>query len=699
MALKQKSDNRIILKEGARIVVLGGGPAGAFFAFHLLRQAGKAGKKIRVTIIDKRMALARHRAVEESRGFAVAESGGGFSVEESEGFSIEESPGCNYCAGIVSPQLQQELRRYKIKLPESVLCQRFSHIWIHGLWKNFPLKVPVGQHVVSVFRGTLPASRNTRIQGLDAFLLKKAVAAGAELETAEALNIEYSSSNRPCLTLKKNSGDPFTMEADFVCICSGVNAGENLFHSFRKINPRFVPPVTRSALIFELNPGVRYLKKVMDRELYIFVSGSKTLELDHAALIPKADHLTVALIGKRIDRASFPEDTQAIIKTFLSLPGIQNILPGIENRIACSCTPRMSVSPAQRPYARRIGLSGDAFGARLYRDGLFSAFILARSLARTVIHKGVDEKSLSGPYERAGRWLHQDNTWAKRVMNLVQLALKSPFASRIMYQTFATEMKFKPMDQWPMGNVLWKIGSGAGDYKKVFSDLMSVPVLLSLLRGSVKTMRNRLTEEFFGLNWEAYGRYPTVILKDKRTYIKESISGPLDITLDACPEMERMYAIKIRASAKTIFRELGRFGTLEGKFLRLRFVDVKRVSGTANREGAVVRYRLSRLPVAMDIRLGKSIEGKSLLYEPSELFTRRGRLLFDITPTRDGNNRLVIYTAFDFKKGRNPVSKMFWRGFKHVFPDYAHDVVWNHAICCIKGEAEKRDLQSIKNRD
>ena len=680
-------ETEITIKDGDRIVILGGGPAGSFMAFHLFLQAKKAGKEIRVTIVDKRMALVGNGDGGAAGGFAIAES--------NRRFAIAESPGCNSCAGIVSPQLQQELRRYGIELPESVLCQRFSHIWIHGLWKNFPLKVPVGQDVVSVFRGTLPGKRGDGIRGLDAFLMKKAVEAGAELVTAEALDIEYTSQDRPCLTLKPPAGEVFKMEADFACICSGVNAGGALFHSFQKMRPGFAPPVTRPAMIFELNPGARYLKKVMDRELYIFVSGSETLDLDHAALIPKGDHLTVALIGKSIDRALFSGDTRKIVNTFLSLPGIQDILPGIEPRVACSCTPLMAVSPARNPYARRIGLAGDAFGARLYRDGLYSAFVLAHSLARTVIHRGVDEESLSGPYERAGRWIHQDNTWAKRVMGLVQLALKSPLASRVMYQTFATEMKFKSMDRWPMGKVLWKIGSGAGDYRKVFRDLLSGPVILSLLRGSVKTMRNRLTEEFFGLNWEAYGRYPTVILRDKRRYIKEAISKSLDIMLDPHPEVERMYAIKIRASADAIFRELGRFGTSEGKFLRLRFVDVKRVSGDANREGAVVRYRIPRLPLAEDIRLGRSVEGKSLLYEPSGRFTRRGRLLFDITPTRDGNNRLVIYTAFDYKRGGNPATKLFWKGFRHLFPDYAHDVVWNHAICCIKAEAEKRERESF----
>lgn len=52
---------------------------------------------------------------------------------------------------------------------------------------------------------------------------------------------------------------------------------------------------------------------------------------------------------------------------------------------------------------------------------------------------------------------------------------------------------------------------------------------------------------------------------------------------------------------------------------------------------------------------------------------------------------MFIYTAFDFKKGRGLAAAVFWWVFKYLFPAYAHDVVWNHAICCIKDEAEKND--------
>ncbi len=672
--VSKQLQERLRLQDGSRIVVLGGGPAGSFFAIHLLRQAKKLHRNISVTIIDKRMAL------ESSR-------------------HIHEFKGCNFCAGIISPRLQKELVRSSILLPSEVICEKFIHIWIHGLWKNFPFKVPAGQAIFSVFRGTLPSNREGGAQGLDAFLLKKAVEQGADIITGEAQTIQYGPGNKPLVTIKPPLGDVFTIESDFACICTGINASpgkafkdDTLWSSYQRINPRFKPPKLRPTLIFELKPGRRYLKKYMHKEFYIIVSRAKKLSLEHIALIPKGEYLTVALVGKSIDRASFPEDTGQIIRTFLSLARIQNILPHIslENMpIACTCSPYMAVAPAKHALLDRVALAGDALGARLYRDGLFSAFIGARALAQTVMHKGVDKKSLLNGYGWVRRWLKTDNRYGKFVIGVLQAALKSPLLNRILYQTFATEMKFKQWGKWPLGGVLWKVGSGDADYRDVFKTLIRGSVLLSILTGIFKTFRNIFTEIFFGLNWEVYGRYPTVIIKEKRDYIKESIARSLGIKLDASPEMERMYAIKIRASSKRIYKELGKFGDPLSKFLRIRFVDVNRIAGLPNQEGAVVRYRFGVLPVFMDIRLIQSLPGKALLYEPCGLFTEHGKLLFDITPTKDGNNRLVLYTAFDFRQGKSPLARIFWKLFKQLFPDYAHDVVWNHAICCIKGEAEK----------
>ncbi|SDU15810.1 NAD(P)/FAD-dependent oxidoreductase [Desulfobacula phenolica] len=670
-----KTGKPTILKDKSRVLVVGCGPAGSLFAIHLLREAKKTQTILSITLIDSRV------------------------VQEP--FSNEWTlKGCNFCAGVISPRLYNALAKNGLKPPQKVVNTEFSHIWIHGLWKNFPLKVPSFQKVCSVFRGILPPDRELRGKGFDNFLLKKALEQGASVINGYVETIRYSCTRKPILIITPLSGKKFSIESDFVCIATGMNAPakkkqrqSRFIRSYQTLNPSFVPPGVRPTLVFELKPGRAYLKKHMDKELYLIVSGSKKLHLDHIVLVPKQGYLTVALTGKSIDSASLPEDTARIIRQFLSLPHVRGILPHItpdNTPIACSCCPNMVISPSRSPFEDRISMVGDAMGARLYRDGLYSAFISAQRLAQTIIHTGVDKKSLEQENKEVIQWIRKDNRYGKVLFALIQAILKSDILSRILYQTFATEMKFKKMTQWPMGNVLWKIGSGGADYAHIFREFMRIPVFCSLLTGGVKTLRNILTELFFGLNWETYGRYPTVILKEKRNYIKQSISAPLAITLDTSPQMERMYTIKIRASSRAIFKELGKFGDADAKFLKLRFVDVKRISGLPNHIGSIIRYKLKILPVSMDVCLARCIPNKSLLYDPQELFTSHGKLLFDITPTNDGNNRLTIYTAFNFKKGHGMISRIFWKLFKHTFPDYAHDVVWNHAICCIKTLAERQ---------
>jgi flavin-dependent dehydrogenase len=664
------------LQKGSKIVILGGGPAGALFAIHLLLHSKQASLDIVVTIIDKK-------------------------VVKHPGKLPCKLEGCNYCAGIISPRLNNALEKSGISLPKELICEAFSHIWIHGLWKNFPLKLPRNQHMYSVFRGALPLDRGKRADGLDGFLLNQARIRGAAVMAGEVTDIQYTPLKKPRVTVVDGSGKEKAIQSDFLAIATGIhpfqgNVREHnpVFRSFMGINPGFSPPRIRPALIFELKPGRAYLKKYMHKEIYFIVSGSKKLCLDHISLVPKGDYLTMALVGDRIDKASFPKETRKIINDVLSLPLFRTILPHIaldSTPVACSCTPYMVTAPSKGGVCDRIAVVGDALGSRLYRDGLYSAFVSAEALAETVVHKGVDKKSLASGYARVIHWLRTDTYYAERVIAWIQTVLKSPFLSRILYQTYATEMKLKEREQRPVGNLLLDLGSGVADYADVFNNLIRKPILLSILRGTVKTIRNILTERFFGLSWEDTGRYPTVILKEKRDYFKTKIAAPLGITLDAAPEMERMYAIKIRAPADTIFEELGKFGETGTRFLNLRFLDVKRIAGSPNAVSAVVRYRLKGMPLAMDIRLARSIPSRTLLYEPGELFSQNGKLIFDIAPTRDGNNRLVIYTAFDFKRGKTLAGRLFWKFFKGIFPDYAHDVVWNHAACCIKRDAEKNE--------
>ena len=69
-------------------------------------------------------------------------------------------------------------------------------------------------------------------------------------------------------------------------------------------------------------------------------------------------------------------------------------------------------------------------------------------------------------------------------------------------------------------------------------------VLRSILVGAAVTLRNVAFESLFGLKWGEYGRYPTVVLKEKREALKWRLSLSLGMELGATPDFERMYVIK-----------------------------------------------------------------------------------------------------------------------------------------------------------
>ena len=52
--LPETDREHVSLPDGATVIVVGGGPAGAFFAIRILRKARELGKKLEVLIIEKK---------------------------------------------------------------------------------------------------------------------------------------------------------------------------------------------------------------------------------------------------------------------------------------------------------------------------------------------------------------------------------------------------------------------------------------------------------------------------------------------------------------------------------------------------------------------------------------------------------------------------------------------------------------------
>lgn len=660
------------LQEGDTVAIVGGGPAGSFFAIHLLREARRLGRHLDVVIIEKRRPA-------------------------DPGPECSQCRGCGYCAGGISPRLDQILSRDGLAVPEELIQGHVEFVWIQGQWKNFRLRVPRDMRMYSVFRGALPSRRLGNPGGFDGFLLGHAVREGARLMSAEVLSIGRQESGRPRLTLRTLEPEPAFVDPAFAVIAAGVNArcgqpqdADPLFAGLHSMNPDFAPADTRRALIFELDAGEDYLERHMRREVYFIEYGSKDLPLEHTALVPKGRFLTVAMLGRCIDEAAFPRDRQRIVREFLALPQIARILPGLDpESLACACTPRMTVATAKSPFGDRFAVIGDAVGARLNKDGLFSAYVTATNLARGVLHDGVDARALERSYGKVVRWLGSDNRFGRIVFAISRVAFNRPVIGRITYQAFATEFKVRDESDRPLAQVLWKIASGTADYRDVLRQMFSARVIGSILAGAAVTVRNVAFESLFGLKWGEYGRYPTVVAKEKRESVKELIAASLKTPVWESPEFERMYVIKIRGSEDEILDELAKFGERGAPFLSLRFVEVRRIQGVANRIGSVIRYRVPLLGIGTQLRMTERVERETLVYRLDRRLTQEGRLIFHIAPTSDGNRRLAVYAAFDYRKGANPLTRPLWFAARLLFPGFVHDVVWNHALCTIKENVER----------
>ena len=177
------------LQNGDRVAIVGGGPAGSFFAIHLLREARRLNRHLDVVIVEKR----------------------GPADQGSDDFQCK---GCNFCAGLISPRLNEILSAQGLVVPDEIIQGHIDYVWIHGQWKNFRLRVSQDARMYSVFRGSLPGRRIGRPAGFDGFPLSEAVKEGARIQNGEVQAIAYGASGMPNLTPRAPSGEKASLEEE-----------------------------------------------------------------------------------------------------------------------------------------------------------------------------------------------------------------------------------------------------------------------------------------------------------------------------------------------------------------------------------------------------------------------------------------------------------------------------------------------------
>jgi hypothetical protein len=672
----QVSETRIPLEENGTVVVIGGGPAGAFFSIHLLRRARELRRAAKVVIIERRRQ-------------GIGQSGRGF---------VEGWRGCSFCAGGLSPKLNDVLKSLGLQMPAEVIQSRVRSITVQGYWKNIELEVPEGREMLSVFRGVHPVKRLDREHSLDSVLLECAVEEGAKLVSGEVYDAHYSASGRPVVTYHAD-GVEAQLEADFAVFAGGVNecagtcpGGGSLTLTLQRLAPDYRPPRLRPALIFELEAargGATYL----EGQLHFVEYGSASLRLEMCSLLPKRGYITVVLVGPSVDASTGPAENVNIINEFLKLPQIRKLVPpSMELRRACVCNPRLVVGSAKHPLADRVAAVGDMVTSRLYKDGILSAHHTASALAETLLLRGVDRRSLRDGYAPVIQRFRRDNRFAALVFLLHRLVFSSSVLSRVLYQAVITERKRMAGPRRRLEKILWKIASGDDQYEATFLAMIHPATLWLILSGGLWiTLRSYLSELFFNLSWEGFGRFTTGVAKEqletKRAAFKRELAEYGMVVPDQL-EFERMYTIRIRATCATILRQLGRFGESDRGYFRPRWVRIQRIKGLPNEAGCVICYEVLCRWFSFSLQLEQVSPGHLLIYRVRDGFARGGVLLFEVEQASDEICNLSIYVVFKFERGRTPITRPFWWLLRSLFPSFVHDVLWNHSLCQLKNLAE-----------
>jgi flavin-dependent dehydrogenase len=419
------------LEDGARIGVIGGGPAGSFFSIFVLDLAGRAGLRLSV------------------------------DVYEPKDFRLEGPRGCNKCGGIVSESLVQDLAAEGVALPPTVIQRGIDSYVLHADVGDVCICTPMREkRIGAVHRGLGPGrTGESRYESFDAFLLGQAEMRGARV-VRRRIDRLARDGGLPVL-----EGDGVRERYDLAVVACGVNGVRpEVPEASGASGPRTVKTAIREYFV-----GRAAIRQILGDSMHVFLLDMPRLEL--AALIPKGEYVSLCLIGKGIDTS--------MVQTFLAAREVMGYLPSDsgQEKPECGCAPRMNVGGSGRSYGERVVMIGDAGVARLYKDGIGSAFRTAKAAACAAVYEGVSAEDFRLRYGPVCRAIALDNAFGRVVFAVVRRFQAWRFARRALLNLVAREQS-RSGSPPRMSTVLWDTFSGSASYREILLRSLHPALLL-----------------------------------------------------------------------------------------------------------------------------------------------------------------------------------------------------------------------------
>jgi flavin-dependent dehydrogenase len=417
------SSNKLILEDGSRVGVIGGGPAGSFFSYFLLDMARRIGHDIDVDLFEPR------------------------------DFSLPAPRGCNMCGGIVSESLVQALAAEGINIPPAVVQRGIDSYVLHTDTGSVRIDTPLQEkRIAAMHRGLGPRDlASSKWGSFDGFLQKLAEEQGASMIREPVTEVSRSDGRMRVAT---KSG--ITAAYDLLAVAVGINSAA--LKLFDGLGLPYRPPPTTKTAIFEYYLGEEMVGRIFGSSMHVFLLNIARLEF--AAIIPKGEYVTVCLLGDEIDGT--------LTEEFLNSPQVKAYLPPelIAAKSSCRCSPRISIGAAEQPYADRIVFIGDCGVTRLYKDGIGAAYRTAKAAATAAVFQGVSGESFRRHFMPVCRAIESDNKVGSITFALTREMQKRRFARRALVAMTASEQRNHRRGQH-MSRVMWDVFTGSAPYKEI----------------------------------------------------------------------------------------------------------------------------------------------------------------------------------------------------------------------------------------
>ncbi len=338
------------LADGARVVIIGGGPGGVGTALALTNLARQMGRRLSITLF--------------------------------EGKDLEGERHFNQCAGVLSPPIVQILEEsLDIPFPRRLVQREIARYALHT------------DGAVILLESDDPPAYSVRRVHFDHYMIEQARARGIQVNTSRVTDLEFHSDR---VIVYSEGGN---CEADVVVGAFGSDDGTA--RVFERAT-RYRPPRFLSSIVTKVHPRPEFMK-AFGNTIHAFLLSAPGIEF--GAVTPKGDHLTINIAGDRID-AQWME-------RFLHRPAVQSVLPPLDDAQhdddLTFFKGRFPISPAHAFTGDRYVLVGD--GAGLVRPfkgkGVNSALVTGLWAAQTMLRAGISEVAFQ-QYHYAAREIIDD---------------------------------------------------------------------------------------------------------------------------------------------------------------------------------------------------------------------------------------------------------------------------------------------------